>query len=93
MVVIPYTKSIHGSWDDLPIASLWFPALGLILGLQIEGMGVAGTSVSQRPQFGSRAIELRLISQNDGRAGGGRDGCKPTLGSKVGIKMRSRSRN
>src|SRR5258707_880423 len=42
----------------------------------VEGMGLAGSPIGQRPELWSRTIKLRLVSQYDGGAGGGRDGCK-----------------
>ena len=37
---------------------------------------LAGSPIGQRPELGSRTIELRLVSQYDGGSSGGRDGRK-----------------
>ena len=42
----------------------------------VEGMRLAGPPIGQRPELESRTIKLRLVSQYDGGASGGRDGCK-----------------
>lgn len=45
----------------------------------VEGMSLARSPIGQRPELKSRTIKLRLVSQYDGRASGGRDRCKSPL--------------
>src|SRR2546422_900693 len=42
----------------------------------VEGMRLAGPPIGQHPEFGNRTVKLRLISHDNGGAGGGCDGCK-----------------
>jgi hypothetical protein len=42
----------------------------------VERMRLAGSPIGQRPELGSRTIELRLISHYHGGASDGRYGCK-----------------
>src|SRR5579872_585783 len=57
-------------------------------GADVEWMRLAGSPVGQHPELGGCAIKLRLVSHYDRGAGGGRDGCKFSFRSEVGIKMR-----
>ena len=42
----------------------------------VEWMRLARSPIGERSEFQSRAIKLRLVSDDDGGAGGGRNACK-----------------
>ena len=54
----------------------------------VQGMRLAGMAILQHPQLGGRLIELGLIVQDDGGAGGGRKGGQLPFRPEVLVKMR-----